>query len=63
MPERYASPARLPQVWFGADSGAKLGRSLVWRRPCTRTPRFARGAELGRVSPVGESAYPRIPVI
>jgi hypothetical protein len=26
MPERYASPARLPQVRFGADSGAKLGR-------------------------------------
>jgi glutathione S-transferase len=31
---------------------------LIWLRPCTRTPRFARGAELGRVSPLGESAYP-----
>src|ERR1700731_3794825 len=45
----------------GVDSGVNFGSGdefLIWLRPCTRTPRFARGAELGRVSPLGESAYP-----
>ena len=90
MPERYATPARLPRVRLscahttlhamgderlisapnqrgldGLDNGVKVGSgSRIWFGSAhVRTPRLARGAELGRVSPAGEFAHPRMRVI
>src|SRR5262249_4699065 len=46
-----------------AQSAKPEMEGLIWLHPCTRTPRLASGAELGQISPNGESACPRTGVI